>query len=181
MNSCAGRFWGGLGGFLETSGVQQRSGPPQPHGGVSLNLQPPPVYSFSPVTKITSKNPALHDVVQQSSCSSFAEPLGSRWNNVHMLLGQRRAFILRGALGSRQSPLARHIDYSGLSAHKWPFRFLRLGLRRVLYTKPNDLNYSLSMLTIRNRTISILLSSIHKTAWAGFWIHFKGMSSWCPP
>lgn len=92
----------------------------------------------------------LHKAVQQASCLFLAQPLlGSSRNNVHMLLGQRPAFILRDALGSGQSLPAHHIYYSGLLDHKRPFGFLRLGLWRALYTKPNDLNYSLSILTIR--------------------------------
>lgn len=91
----------------------------------------------------------LHKAVQQASCLFLAQPLGSSRNILHMLLGQRPEFILRDALGSGQSLPAHHIYYSGLLDHKRPFGFLRLGLRRALYTKPNDLNYSLSILTIR--------------------------------
>lgn len=91
----------------------------------------------------------LHSAVQQSSCLFLAQPLGSSRNKVHMLLGQRAAFILRDALGSGQPPPAHHIYYSGLLDHERPFGFLRLGLWRALYTKPNDLNYSLSILTVR--------------------------------
>lgn len=89
------------------------------------------------------------DTAWQSSCLFFTRPLGPFWNNMHMLWGQRPAFILRGGLGSKQSPLTLHIYYSGLLDHKWPFGFLRLGLWGALYTKPKDLNYSLSNLTIR--------------------------------
>lgn len=101
------------------------------------------------VNEIISNKWVLHKAVEQASCLCLAQPLGSSQNNVHMLLGQGPAFILRDALGSGQSPPAHHIYYSGLLDHKRPFGFLRLGLRRALYTKPNDLNYSLSILTIR--------------------------------